>query len=584
VGGGNELRCSDYNSGTNMKAILIYIVFQLLAVNSLTAQISVLVERNDNKIDYAPYYFYFQRALNESKKNTKAPVDTKDTLALFISDSINFHKWNRYIHLQHPHSCQNRFGKIGFINSEDQVVIPFEFDFIQDRYDSSFLAAKKKNQYGVIDSKGNTVMPFKFSQVVQIFNEKTPLFCLKNFDGKIGILDKELNPVIPFEFGAFNIIDSNMLALKKNEEDLFLSFYNKRGEPLFSLNGYKAKERAGKYISIASGYGSEGIVNKKGKWIVPPDTYASVSWIWDDLFCVPKNNHYGIINAKGKTMLPFEYSRISPTTNKQFIVYKNGMSGVVNLKNEFIIPLDSISIYNFGVLYFVRRHNSNIMGLINSKGERILSEKYSLLGGGIPFNSGQEGIEEIDPKSTIEIRDVTTRLSGMYRADGVRILPISYNYVFQRPENSPILIGKRSEPDTSKLQYAAVDINGKFITQFTDNVLSFLPDAPGVILSTNQDKKAAFINARTGDIVTAYEFDTDYQNKLKNGYIAAKKGWFYAIVLPDGKKLTEAVYRDVYMPTVKNKQWFDEEIVCVVKRNEILLGLTKTGKEILKVR
>ena len=243
--------------------------------------------------------------------------DKKDTLALFISDSINFHNQNRYIHLQHPHTCQNRFGKVGFINSEDQVVIPFEFDYIQDCYDSLFLTAKKKC-WGVIDGKGNVVVPF-------------------------------------------------------------------------------------------------------------------------------------------------EYSRISPTTNKQFIVYKNGMSGVVNLKNEFLIPLDSISIYNFGILYFVRRHNSNIMGLMNYKGERILSEKYSLLGGGIPFNSGEEGIEEIDSKSTIIIRDVTTWLSGMYRADGIKVVPIIYNYVFHRPENFSILIGKRSESDTNKLQYAAVDINGKFI-------------------------------------------------------------------------------------------------------------------------
>lgn len=568
-----------------MKSIFIYIVIHLLTANSITAQVEVIsVQSENNRVDYGSYYFYFPKALSENKKNPKAVVfDGKDTLALFISDSINFHKQNRYIHQQHPHSCQNRFGKFGFINSEDQIVIPFEFDFIQDRYDSLFLTAKKKKWYGVIDSKGHTVIPFEYSQVVHIFDEDTPVFCLRNINGKIGVLNKELNPVIPFEHGAFYFIDSNMLALKKNEDDSLLSFYNKKGVPLFPLKGFSAKQRAGNYIYILNRYGrSNSLADKKGKWIVPPDTYEYVTWIWDDLFCVPKNNQFGVINSKGKTILPFEYSRISPTTNKQFIVNKNGMSGVVDLNNKFIIPLDSIGIYNFGVFYFIHRHNSAIIGLMNFKGERIHSEKYSL--GGIPFNSGEEGIQEIDPRSTIIIRDVTTRLMGLYRADGIKVVPIIYNYVVHRAENYAILIGKKSELDTNKYQYAAVDINGKLIAPFTNNVLSFLPHAPDVLLSTNQDKKAAFVNARTGEVVTPYEFDADYQNKLNNGYIAAKKGWFYALVSPDGKKLTEAVYSDVYMPTPKNKLWFDDEIICVVKRNERLLGLTKTGKEILKVR
>ena len=565
-----------------MKSLLIYIVIHLLIANYISAQ-QVSVQRNYNKIDYGAYYFYFQRALSENKKDTKAIV--LDSLALFISDSISFHNRNRYTHQVHPHVCQNRFGKVGFINTEDQIIVPFDFDFIQDNYDSSFLVAKKKNRYGVIDGEGHTLIPFEYSEVVYVFKENTPAFCLKNIDGKIGVINKELNPVIPFEYAASFIIDSNILALKKNENDSSLLFYSKKGYYLFSLKGLSAKQRAVKYIEIDNGYlRFNSLADKEGKWIIPPDTYNHVSWIWDDYICVPENGHFGVIDSKGKKILPFKYSRISPTTNKQFIVYKNGMAGVVNLKNKFIIPLDSIGIYNFGVLYFVRRHNSNIMGLMNYKGERILSEKYSLLGGGIPFNSGKEGIEGIDSKSTIIIRDVTTWLSGMYRADGIKVVPIIYNYVFHRPENYPILIGKRSESDTNKLQYAAVDINGKFITPFTDNVLSFLPDAPDVILSTNQDKKAAFINAKTGEIVTAYEFDTDYQNKLKTGYITAKKGWLYALISPDGKKLTEAVYSDVYMPTAKNKIWFDDEIICVVKRNERLLGLTKTGKELLKVR
>lgn len=568
-----------------MKAISIYIVILCFIAKPVTAQ-RVYVEANYNQVDYGPYYFYLQRAVSEYKKKHKdLESGIKDTLGLFITDSINFHREYSYIHSQYPHTCQNRCGKVGFINTEGQVIIPFEYDYIDGHYDSSFMMARLNNRHGVIDGKGHMVVPFNYSEVVQILPTTPPLFCLKNTAGKLGVLDNRLKPVIPFEYEAFNFIDSNILAFRRTENDSLISFYSKKGVPLFSLKGYSAKERAGKYIYITSGYGNyNSLATKQGKWIIPPGTYKDIAWIWDDLICVPQKDMFGIIDTKGKTILPFEYERISPTTNKQFIVQKNGRTAVVDLHNKLIIPFDSSYIFNFGVLYLVYRHNSTVMKLVNNRGERILSEKYSISGGGIPANSGKEGIESIDPMSTILVRDMSSRLLGLFRADGVQVLPVSYYYINNQPGYHAILVAKRSEADTNRLLYAAVDINGKFIAPFSDNELSLLSNAPGIYVSKDKDRKVAIVNALNGEAITPFEFEAGYVNNLGNGYISAKKGWFYALVSPDGKKLTEAVYSEMSAPTPKNRRWFDEEIVCVAKRYQQYIGLTSTGKELLKMR
>ncbi len=568
-----------------MRIFIFCFIIHLILANPVKAQL-VSVEPDYNKVDYGPYYFYLQRAVSEYKKDPKAPESgIKDTLALFIADSIKFHKEHGYIHSQYPHTCQNRRGKVGFLNTEGQVIIPFEFDYIDGHYDSSFMRARLNNQYGVIDGKGRTVIPFNYKEVVHILHTNPPLFCLKNIAGKLGVLDNRLKPVIPFEFEAYYFIDSNILAFRKTEDDSLLSFYNNKAEHLFSLKGYSAKERAGKYIYISNGYGKyNSLATKKGKWIIPPGTYNSVTWIWDDLICVPEKGRFGIIDTKGKTVLPFEYERILPTTNKQFIVQKNGRSAVADLHNKLIIPFDSSYIFNFGALYLVYRNNSTVMSMVNKRGEQILSEKYTISGGGIPFNSGNEGIEAIDPMSTILVRDTSTRLLGLYRADGFTVLPASYYYINHQPGQHAILVAKRSASDTNRLLYASVDINGKLIAPFSDNQLSFIPGATNIYESKNKDRKAAIVNAHTGEVITPFEFEAGYMKDLGNGYVAAKKGWFYALVSPEGKILTEALYNEMYRPDQKNRLWFDEEIVCVAKRFEQYIGLTSSGKQLLKMR
>jgi hypothetical protein len=523
-----------------MRFFLNTIIFCLFTVTFLTAQVAVK-EDPAYEEDYHAYFFKLFNTLRDDVKFDKSKIyNQKDSLELFISDSIRFHNYHSYYHQKSPHACQNRFYKYGYVNSDKETIIPFEYDWVQPRYDS-FLLVRKANTAGIINSRGKIITPLSNS--------------------------------------VYDIHDNSLIAYKAIGLDSVIIFYNTKGKFLFNVDGYWARRMSDDYVSIGGKNAKfKGIINVNGKWTITPGFYDNVSWVSGDLFCVYKDKKYGIINSGNKVVLPFEYDNIAPADKDQFIVFKDRMSGVVNAKNEVVIPFDSIYIENFGKLYAVRKRRSDLWGLINSKGERILEEKYNI---NIPYDFKKEEFKKIDSQSCLPVRDPKTQLWGMFRSDGFRVLPIEYSYINNKPNCSSIIIGKKADILSDDFLFAAVDINGKILVPFSGNRLQFIDGSPGLLLSTNTNGLAAFVNARTGEIFTNYEFEgIEPLFPLDNGFVVAKKNWRYALVSPEGKLLTDIVYSGFSPATEKNRLWFSEEIICLGRLEEKLCGITKTGKAI----
>ena len=523
-----------------VKFILSTIVFFLLADTLLTGQTLVGVRPDYEENHYAYFFKQFNFLREDIKLDKNKVYDKNDSLELFIADSIRFHNNYFYYHQRSPHACQNRFYKSGFVDVDKGIIVPFEYDWVQPKYDS-FLLAKKGNATGIISNIGKLVFPFSH--------------------------------------GFYHIHDNTLIAFSNIGIDSVILFYDTKRKFLFQINAFFAKRMSENYVSVAGMKGKfKGIVDINGRLVIGPDEYDNVKWIHDDFICAYKNNKFGVIDSKKKVVLPFEYDGISPAENDQFIIYKNGMSGVVNAKNDVVIPLDSIYIENFGKLYVVRKRRSDLSGLVNLKGEQLLERKYNI---NIQGNSAENEFKRVKPQSVLIIRDPETSLSGMYRADGLRILPVEYSYINYNQDCNAIIIGKKADILSDSFLFAAVDINGKILVPFSRNQLRILDRSPNLLLAKNTNGLAAFVNAKTGEIFTAYEFDEiEPLFPLTNSFIVAKKNWHYALISPDGKKLTDAVYSGFSPVTEKNKLWFPEEIVCLGRLGEKLYGITKTGKAI----
>ena len=97
------------------------------------------------------------------------------------------------------------------------------------------------------------------------------------------------------------------------------------------------------------------------------------------LTIVEKNDKYGILNKKGKIVIPAKYDFIHFNVENTFemkdsvgTIQKDGKVGLVNSKGKIIVPLkkyDRLDIYNIGTYYVVRKQNGDYKyGLIHKDG------------------------------------------------------------------------------------------------------------------------------------------------------------------------------------------------------------------------
>jgi hypothetical protein len=86
-------------------------------------------------------------------------------------------------------------GKIGFINYDNEMVIPAVYDYVVD-YDYIFedgvcvLVDCKTNKYGAIDKLGNMKLPMEYSRIFKGYGEST--WYIRK-DGKCGLTDADMN-------------------------------------------------------------------------------------------------------------------------------------------------------------------------------------------------------------------------------------------------------------------------------------------------------------------------------------------------------------------------------------------------------
>lgn len=143
------------------------------------------------------------------------------------------------------------------------------------------------------------------------------------------------------------------------------------------------------------------------------------------LTIVEKNDKYGILNKKGKIVIPAKYDFIHFNVEDTFkmkdsvgAIQKDGKVGLVNSKGKIIVPLkkyDRLDIYNSGTYYVVRKQNGDYKyGLIHKDGTATR-----------PKYDGIDSYEEID-YAIVERNDKYGLLSNKKRK---KLAPIIYDYI-----------------------------------------------------------------------------------------------------------------------------------------------------------
>ena len=230
--------------------------------------------------------------------------------------------------------------KWGYIDSSNQVVIPFIYDWARhfnEGYASVLKIIEGENKWGIIDKKGVPITKFKYKFVVG-FSEGIAGVCEENRFTCVDSTGKELfepayKMILPYENGYALAIEPG------NKYSLLDRIGNK------VLSGFDGLSDLKEGVIGACKDGLWGFVDISGKTIIP-FIYNEVVNGFENGFCCVKldNNRFGFIDRNEQTVVPFVLKEViisNRTKNKLHqktlaVVALDIRKGFVNLENKVV--------------------------------------------------------------------------------------------------------------------------------------------------------------------------------------------------------------------------------------------------------
>ncbi len=239
-----------------------------------------------------------------------------------VYDSIGLYQPNVFIVKQNQ--------KYGLIDFKGIVKLPLVYDAIGE-FSAGYCSVKQNGLYGFATRMGKVYIPVSYEAVKPF--QKTQAAVNKN--GKWGIIDIKNNTVIPFEFDdIMNNTNSTLWLLKKE-----------KGIQLMAIGSTNYKADQSTYDKVYTEDTSSLVRVEKNNSIyychantgvLAFETgYTKAEALIDGFAIVSNNNSYGLINAEGKTIIPFEFEEIvtaTKTIQKEWWVKKAGQWGLRNEK------------------------------------------------------------------------------------------------------------------------------------------------------------------------------------------------------------------------------------------------------------
>lgn len=241
-------------------------------------------------------------------------------------------------------------GKYGLVDAEENIIADEIFDDAAPEYfgEKQYVYLRKKGKVTVFNKKDKKLYPNNFKYLTPLFNDMFTVYSEKS--KKTGVVNLQGEMIVPQDYDFiqnFSISGKEFVYLKKGREEQFL---DKDLKNILEEN-----------MQIIAFYPDHLIIKKEESYYTFSVIDHSVSVLKDiisikeqgaDFFnifnlyskpvvCKKNNNLYGIIDEKGKEIIPFIYDDIIAFENSEneFVVKKQDKYGVVNFQNE---PLKDI--------------------------------------------------------------------------------------------------------------------------------------------------------------------------------------------------------------------------------------------------
>lgn len=248
-------------------------------------------------------------------------------------------------------------GKTGCINIEGKVVIPIIYDAnslceFNEGYDVGVdkkwlevgIEHDDKNNYhfGCVDRENNTIVPLRYAASICHFGKEllqdSPKFqgnyslAIDMETQKRGLIDKAGRFVFPVIYDSISAIDPDWYLVSKNDK---YGYINEKREVLIP---FKFNNAFGFYDGVARVFVEEGIgyINRQGDYVIEPRPYIAVSDFEYGLATVSEGERFtsswksGLIDKKGRLLLPIVYEYINILSDSEVEVKKDGVVSIIS--------------------------------------------------------------------------------------------------------------------------------------------------------------------------------------------------------------------------------------------------------------
>jgi hypothetical protein len=312
-----------------------------------------------------------------------------------IYNSIEGYNWiNNGFLMVSIKSEDSKDNYYGLIDLKGDVVIPVIYDEILSKYSNNNEIAfvlRKGNNVGVVNVKNEIVIPFEYQELKFIDNYNRPASFLAKKDDKYGFIDLQNSKFIDFKYEAvFYTYDLDEI-FSNNRIKVLVD--GKEGV-IDNSGNYIIKPKYREIVNINDNWSRNmvlfktpkgmGIIDTLGNTIVDP-IYANIEVFSDSIIdCTYKEEH--LVNLHTNKVQIFEeteshsFSYYDSDGNYQTAILSkiNGLYGYINKQSgATIIPFVYQEIFDMDFICGISKVlKGGKYGVVDNTGKEILSPKY----------------------------------------------------------------------------------------------------------------------------------------------------------------------------------------------------------------
>ena len=426
---------------------------------------------------------------------------------------------------------------------------------------NSYISIFSNDKWGVINSKGETVITPTYDDMIIIPDSSKAIFiCQINVNLEEGTYDsKAINEKQEELFTSYEKVealqnvdsnnyvtyDTNVLKVYKDGKYGLINFSGTEILNTVYDSIYPLQKVKNSFVTVKDGL--YGLVDNSGNIIID-NLYSDITSLtnkYEDGYVVKdQNGNYGLINYNKKQVLECKYSEIKNVTgNNLYVVKENGMLELIDQEGNVLINngFDDIKSIDSGNVIFVKE---NKYGVMTKDGTTLIENnydelKYAFDGNYIAKKDDKYGIINTLNDTKLEfIYDYITYMQDesfieAEKADGkTDLLDTSFNVkvagIVSKINTSKGYVKVRVDNEYKYFNFRLEEKSSKDI--FTTNTL-FL---------AKQHGKYGYVN-KNGVVIVDYIYD-DATEQNEYGYVAVKQNGVWGALDQNGNVVVTPSY------------------------------------------